>query len=271
MPELQFMPVGKAFNRVGAVKADGTPYQQVRGVSVAATGRHFRFWEHDIVRRTEEQMELYRPPVAGPDWRFESAGRSFYHALLSAMNTSEPIFVTINRPAREVEDGPVIAKDAAPLLAQDGNPAPGRVTFVNPETGELKVVMDLRGLPVATSGEGAYVDQFTVAEAQVTRTERSTTTYSRSQEVRRRVLTRAAGLCERCGIKGFRTAVGVYSETHHVVPLSESGRDSTDNVVALCPICHRAAHYALERDAIKQDLVRRLQNYREKSAPGLPE
>ena len=31
-------------------------------------------------------------------------------------------------------------------------------------------------------------------------------------------------------------------ETHHIIWLAQGGSDSTDNVVALCPNCHRKMH-----------------------------
>jgi 5-methylcytosine-specific restriction endonuclease McrA len=264
VPELVFMSVREAFNRVGAVKKDGTQYQSVHGISVASTGRHFRFWDTDVLHHTPEQMELYRPPVEGHDWRLEPKGRAFYRSLVVAWNTSEPIFVIINRRDSRNLENSVNAKDAAPLLTQEGDPASGHVQFVNPETGELKVVMDLRrssGTPLSQQG---YADQFTVVESEVMRTEQSSTGYSRNPEIRRVVLLRSAGVCECCGTIGFLTAAGVYMETHHVVPLSELGRDSTDNVVALCPNCHKAAHFALDRADIKRDLIRLLDSLKKK-------
>jgi hypothetical protein len=50
-----------------------------------------------------------------------------------------------------------------------------------------------------------------------------------------------------------------YLEIHHVHPLGEGGPDTVDNVVALCPNCHRRAHFSKETSAIRAklaDLVR---------------
>jgi 5-methylcytosine-specific restriction endonuclease McrA len=56
---------------------------------------------------------------------------------------------------------------------------------------------------------------------------------------------RANGLCERCGCKApFLTTAGQpYLEVHHVVPLAKNGPDTLENVSALCPNCHREAHF----------------------------
>lgn len=35
-----------------------------------------------------------------------------------------------------------------------------------------------------------------------------------------------------------------YSETHHVIPLGQNGSDKIENMVVLCPNCHRQLHYA---------------------------
>lgn len=56
---------------------------------------------------------------------------------------------------------------------------------------------------------------------------------------------RAAGRCEYCQTEApFLTGAGTpYLEVHHVVPLSQDGEDRLDNVLALCPNCHRKAHF----------------------------
>tara|TARA_B100000575_G_C23113260_1_gene643287 strand:+ start:181 stop:1068 length:888 start_codon:yes stop_codon:yes gene_type:complete len=58
-----------------------------------------------------------------------------------------------------------------------------------------------------------------------------------------------------------------YIEAHHLVPLSETMRlgfnlDFIENIVALCPNCHRAVHYAEKN--IRADLVGKLFHLREK-------
>jgi len=59
-------------------------------------------------------------------------------------------------------------------------------------------------------------------------------------------LERAKGICEKCNRKApfLRDKDNSpYLEIHHKLPLSEGGEDTLDNVVALCPNCHRQAHY----------------------------
>lgn len=55
---------------------------------------------------------------------------------------------------------------------------------------------------------------------------------------------------------GFLTEAGErYLETHHVVGVSERGPDSSGNIVAVCPLCHRKAHYAADRIQIERKML----------------
>lgn len=70
---------------------------------------------------------------------------------------------------------------------------------------------------------------------------RSGPIYRRDARVRDAVLKLAGGNCERCGQQGFLTATGErYLETHHVVGVAERGPDAIDNIIAICPNCHRS-------------------------------
>jgi 5-methylcytosine-specific restriction protein A len=80
--------------------------------------------------------------------------------------------------------------------------------------------------------------------------------WKRDPQVRTAVLLRAKGICELCGCLGFATANGeIYLETHHVIPLSESGMDNTKNVVAICANDHREAHHGRRKDEIRNLLL----------------
>lgn len=104
-----------------------------------------------------------------------------------------------------------------------------------------------------------YVDQFhgsTSLSAPVSKSQGITSKYSRSPHVRKLVLERARGRCEFCGTVGFKTLSGsIYLETHHIIALSESGDDSTTNVVALCPNHHRQAHYGEDSASFREKLM----------------
>ncbi len=56
----------------------------------------------------------------------------------------------------------------------------------------------------------------------------------------------ANGICQDCGqFAPFVSKITnePYLEIHHICPLSEGGKDTIENVVALCPNCHRKRHY----------------------------
>ncbi len=72
------------------------------------------------------------------------------------------------------------------------------------------------------------------------------TTYRRRNPyVRELVLRRANGVCGACGKPApFQSQnKRPYLEIHHRIPLAEDGEDTIENAVALCPNCHREAHF----------------------------
>ena len=77
----------------------------------------------------------------------------------------------------------------------------------------------------------------------------------RSDAIKLYTKKRAKGHCEGCSSKSpFDTKSGPYLEVHHLTRLSDGGADSPDNVIALCPTCHRRAHYSLDYVAFNTEL-----------------
>ena len=72
----------------------------------------------------------------------------------------------------------------------------------------------------------------------------TSTHYHRDPYIVRYARQRAGGICQLCHEPApFLTASGEpYLEEHHILWLSEGGSDTLDNVVALCPNCHRKMH-----------------------------
>jgi 5-methylcytosine-specific restriction endonuclease McrA len=70
------------------------------------------------------------------------------------------------------------------------------------------------------------------------------TEYVRDEYVKRFALTVADGVCQLCEKPApFLNKFGEpFLEVHHIEYLSQGGSDSIDNVVALCPNCHRQIH-----------------------------
>ena len=75
---------------------------------------------------------------------------------------------------------------------------------------------------------------------------------TRSAAVHRYALLRAGGTCESCGKAApFKTSSGVpYLEVHHMLRLADDGPDEASNVAAVCPNCHRALHFSIERQTL---------------------
>lgn len=72
--------------------------------------------------------------------------------------------------------------------------------------------------------------------------------FFRSSVVKEDALKHAKGICQLCGKQGpFKHKGSYFLEAHHVIPLSENGPDGLENVIALCPNCHRKMHLINDR------------------------
>lgn len=70
---------------------------------------------------------------------------------------------------------------------------------------------------------------------------------NRSTAIKLYAKKRASGICEGCNETApFETKSGPYLEVHHLTRLADGGADLPQNVIALCPTCHRKAHYSLD-------------------------
>ena len=87
--------------------------------------------------------------------------------------------------------------------------------------------------------------------------ERRANAYTRSEAVRVYVLRRANGVCEGCGAPApFTTAAGrPYLEPHHIRRRTDGGPDHPRWVAAVCPNCHRRAHYGADGARFNQRLA----------------
>jgi 5-methylcytosine-specific restriction endonuclease McrA len=76
-----------------------------------------------------------------------------------------------------------------------------------------------------------------------------TTVYARNPDVIAEVLKRASGKCELCGRSApfnRKSDGSPYLEVHHIQQLAAGGLDTESNAQALCPNCHRRAHFGME-------------------------
>lgn len=70
--------------------------------------------------------------------------------------------------------------------------------------------------------------------------------FIRNPDVVAEALHRAGGTCETCQKPApfnRRSSGKPYLEVHHKVRLADGGFDTVDNAIAVCPNCHREAHY----------------------------
>ncbi|WP_299560735.1 HNH endonuclease signature motif containing protein [uncultured Sulfitobacter sp.] len=76
---------------------------------------------------------------------------------------------------------------------------------------------------------------------------RITRTYRRNPDVVAEALYKARGMCGDCkGEAPFLRKDGTpFLEVHHILPLGDGGLDAVENVIALCPNCHRRAHFGI--------------------------
>ena len=97
-----------------------------------------------------------------------------------------------------------------------------------------------------------------------TRVRGSAASFRRSVEVAEWVLKHAKGKCELCGNPApfVRVTGEGYLEVHHVQPLAEGGPDTVENTVAVCPNCHRAAHFSVSAVEICDQLLKHLRTRR---------
>lgn len=93
----------------------------------------------------------------------------------------------------------------------------------------------------------------------------ASTTYKRNPIVRKKVLQDALGFCQIDNEHETfisRTGELPYLEVHHLIPMMyqasyEINLDMVDNMIAICPNCHRKLHYSVKDDEYEQ-LVKKL-------------
>lgn len=86
--------------------------------------------------------------------------------------------------------------------------------------------------------------------------QRLTHTHKRATAIKIYTLQRANNKCEyKASDQLFKTTTGRhYLEVHHIQRLTDGGPDHPLNVIALCPYCHRRAHYAHDHKTFNNQL-----------------
>lgn len=127
-------------------------------------------------------------------------------------------------------------------LADDADPVPTTAQLVN------RPLAELRTQALADAAPARDV------------TERVTWTRYLSKAIKAYALARAQGVCEGCGQDApFVTATGEpFLEVHHIGRLSDGGPDHPEHVAAVCPNCHRRAHYSVDEALFNSHLQARV-------------
>lgn len=86
--------------------------------------------------------------------------------------------------------------------------------------------------------------------------------FMRSEDIVMYAIVRADGNCEYCNNPGpFEDLKGnLFLEVHHIHRLADDGPDSPQNVAAICPNCHKEAHFGKNKNAIRERLAEIIQN-----------
>ena len=174
--------------------------------------------------------------------------------LQTAYRAKAPVRVVILEPASAKSE--LLGRDRSIVKFRRVDPVSWYFHSYDLTSGHLRLVRGVRppDAPLVSEGEPATIDQFEAKD--VERANHQAGRFLRRAEVRSAVLVRTKGHCELCGKPGFLTAGGSrYLETHHVVPLAESGPDEIWNVVGICPDQHKRAHYGLEAPEIRRMLI----------------
>jgi len=85
--------------------------------------------------------------------------------------------------------------------------------------------------------------------------------FRRSKAIRFYALKRSHGVCEGCSSPApFEGKEGPFLEVHHLHRLGDGGPDSPENVIALCPNCHRRVHYSRDGTDYNAGLIDKIKN-----------
>ncbi|WP_343209378.1 HNH endonuclease signature motif containing protein [Anaerolentibacter hominis] len=113
----------------------------------------------------------------------------------------------------------------------------------NPSEVEIEIQMDLdeaKARQLSPAKLAAQIKNSTRKKFQ----KKEEIVYYRSPYVKEMVKQIAEGKCQMCGADApfYDKERKPYLEEHHVMRLADGGSDTMDNVVAICPNCHRKVH-----------------------------
>jgi hypothetical protein len=122
----------------------------------------------------------------------------------------------------------------------------GGLPSQTPTIAEIEAQFEQRIANVRKLSAGELGRRLAAAPRKPKRLVAQVTYFERSPYVVAAALRRAAGTCECCHKPApfsRRSDGSPYLEVHHVISLGEGGDDTLENVLALCPNCHRREHH----------------------------
>lgn len=155
----------------------------------------------------------------------------------------------------------------SPTLWLMDNRAPGGNAVAN-ALWSWRGVVDVVKLSAAKKVDDTYddlpeVDTSIYGSENAPRKQTTRSEVKRDPQVRREVIRRAVDGCERPGCSDQRTFSG-FLDVHHILGVEKSDRVWT--CVAICPSCHREAHYGPDADHLNGMLLDYAQRFRPRSA-----
>lgn len=162
-------------------------------------------------------------------------------------SSSKKLILSLSHDEREVGD----------IYSLDINEGAEKEEILIPEKTEDQLLQirkltssELRKVAIATGSESPE------------KIEEETTRFKRSEYVIAYANKRAMGKCDLCNNPApFKKKDGEpYLEVHHIIFLSENGPDTIENVVALCPNCHRRMH-SLQNEEDVENLINTVEAY----------
>jgi 5-methylcytosine-specific restriction protein A len=116
-----------------------------------------------------------------------------------------------------------------------------------------------KGSPASLSMEELYEKGKQGSESNATASSSGGRSYKRSAVVREFALRAANGVCQGCGEDApfIDNSGEPFLEVHHLHRRSDGGPDDPENVIAVCPNCHRRVHHGRDGDELNRELIER--------------
>lgn len=187
------------------------------------------FTEPIITSDYKEELLKLQPQTYAP---FNRLGRGNMGYLFKA---NKPMYEFIIRQTVENQKTEKERQRILELLDQGERP--------QVSVSELEIMMELEEAKAKQLSSEKLAIQIKSGKSKKSQ-KTETVVYYRSPYVKEMVKKIAEGKCQMCGVEApfYDKDNEPYLEEHHVKRLADGGSDTLDNVVAVCPNCHRKVH-----------------------------